>query len=88
MSNGQQIISLIGQRQDLDQFRRKHWIGTFVEYLDLVRADPKVTRNAFERIFDMILSYGSITLFLTIPTRRDAMPCLVSTNSWNTLSTL
>ena len=41
MNNGQQIISLIGQRQDLEQFRRKHWIGTFVEYLDLVRSDPE-----------------------------------------------
>src|SRR5262249_31545232 len=28
----------------------------------IVRANPKVTRNAFQRIYDMILSYGSETV--------------------------
>ncbi len=59
MSRGQQIIRLIADRQDLDQFRKKNWMGTFQEYLDLVRETPKVTRNAFQRVFDMITSYGS-----------------------------
>jgi serine protein kinase len=58
MSGGREIISLIAERQDLDQFRRKNWSGTFSEYLDLVRANPQATRNAFERLYDMILSYG------------------------------
>ncbi len=61
MSNGRSIISLIAQRQDLEQFRKKNWEGSFEEYLDLVRADPKVTRNAFERVYDMIMSYGTET---------------------------
>jgi serine protein kinase len=56
--SGTDIISLVAQRQDREQFRKKNWIGTFAEYLDLVRATPKVTRNAFERVYDMILSYG------------------------------
>src|SRR6185369_13515675 len=51
----------IGERQDLDQFRRKNWVGTFEAYLDLVRQDPQSTRNAFERVYDMILSYGTDT---------------------------
>ncbi len=55
---GQEIISLVAQRQDLDQFRRKNWEGTFAEYLDIVRQRPEVTRNAFERVYDMITSYG------------------------------
>jgi serine protein kinase len=59
MSHGREIISLVAQRQDLEQFRRKNWIGTFEEYVDLVRATPEVTRNAFERVYDMILSYGT-----------------------------
>jgi serine protein kinase len=58
MSDGQAIISLIGQRQDLDQFRKKNWMGTFDEYLDIVRERPEVTRTAYERLYDMILSYG------------------------------
>ncbi len=61
MSNGSSIISLIGERQDLDQFKKKNWIGSFEGYLDMVRQDPKVTRNAFERVYDMILSYGTDT---------------------------
>ncbi len=40
MKAGREIISLVADRQDLDQFRRKNWEGTFEEYLDLVRADP------------------------------------------------
>ena len=58
MSSGSSIISLISERQDLEQFRKKNWIGSFEEYLDLVKQDPKVTRNAFVRVYDMILSYG------------------------------
>ena len=59
--NGREIISLVAERQDLDQFRRKNWCGTFEDYLDLVRKDPKVTRNAFERVYDMIVSHSSET---------------------------
>jgi len=58
MSDGRAIISLIGERQDLDQFRKKNWMGTFDEYLDIVRERPEVTRTAYERLYDMILSYG------------------------------
>jgi len=58
MNDARSIISIIAERQDLDQFRKKHWEGSFEEYLDLVRANPSITRNAFERIYDMVLSYG------------------------------
>ncbi len=61
MIDGRGIISLVAERQDLDQFRRKHWEGGFEEYLDLVRTIPGVTRNAFERVYDMVLSYGTET---------------------------
>ena len=36
-------------------------ITTFQEYLDLVAANPKITRNAFQRVHDMIMSYESTT---------------------------
>jgi len=58
MVDGRSIIQLIGERQDLEQFRKKNWTGTFDEYLDLAKADPKVTRTAYQRLYDMILSYG------------------------------
>ena len=58
MNRGKKIIELVAQQQDLEQFRKKNWVGNFHEYLELVYTDPKITRNAFERVYDMILSYG------------------------------
>jgi len=61
MSEGRTIVTLVAERQDLEQFRRKNWEGSFEAYLDLIREDPKVTRNAFERVYDMLMSYGTET---------------------------
>lgn len=36
-----------------------HWSGTFYEYLDLVKANPKITRNAYQRMYDMIVESGT-----------------------------
>ena len=58
MVTGKAIISWIAEQQDLDQFRRKNWIGSFDSYLDIVRESPHVTRNAFERLYDMIVAAG------------------------------
>ncbi len=58
MSAGREILSFVAQRQDLDQFRRENWVGTFEQYLDIVKEQPQVTRNAFQRVYDMIMSYG------------------------------
>jgi len=41
-----------------DQYRTLNWTGTFEEYLEIVRQRPEVTRNAFQRIYDMIVSWG------------------------------
>src|SRR5476651_1259945 len=58
MSDGREIIALVAKRQDCEQFRRKNWVGSFAEYLDIVRQTPQVTRTAYQRLYDMILSYG------------------------------
>ena len=73
MSDRSGIISLVAERQDLDQFRRKNWEGTFDEYLDIVRDHPEVTRNAFQRLYDMILSHGTETY----EDKREARPLQV-----------
>ena len=59
--NNHPIVSLIAGQQDLEQFRKKTWVGTFADYLDLVATQPHVTRNAFQRLYDMILSFGTET---------------------------
>nr|WP_052295046.1 serine/threonine protein kinase [Oscillochloris trichoides] len=56
---GSSLMQFLGELQDRKQFRQLNWRGSFVEYLDLVAQDPKVTRNAFQRVYDMIMSYGT-----------------------------
>jgi serine protein kinase len=56
-SNG--IISLISKLQDVSTYRELNWEGPFEAYLETVRQHPSATRNAFQRIYDMILSYGT-----------------------------
>jgi serine protein kinase len=53
------LAALIDRKLDVNNFRDQHWEGTFWEYLDLVMDNPAVCRNAFQRVYDMILSYGS-----------------------------
>jgi len=53
------LIAFIQQMQDTTGFKNQHWDGTLDAYLDIVRANPKVTRSAFERIYDMIVSHGT-----------------------------
>lgn len=36
-----------------------HWSGTFPEYLDLVKKNPRVAQNSFQRMYQMILSKGT-----------------------------
>lgn len=53
-----EMVARIAALQDYDRYRDLHWEGTFEEYLKVVRERPLVTRNAFQRIYDMIVSYG------------------------------
>ncbi len=41
------------------QYRDLHWTGTFDDYIKLVKENPTVTANAFQRVHAMIMSYGS-----------------------------
>jgi serine protein kinase len=54
-----ELTSQIAQLQDYDLYRDLSWEGSFEEYLQIVRERPKVTRNAFQRVYDMVLSYGT-----------------------------
>lgn len=40
------------------KFEELNWKGTFSEYLDMVMEKPQVARTAFQRIVDMLQSYG------------------------------
>src|SRR4051812_25583227 len=53
------IISIVDKRLDTSRFREQHWEGSFWDSLDILMETPTVGRNAFQRVYDMILSYGS-----------------------------
>ena len=59
MGDGLSLLNRIAQRQNPDAFRQEHWEGSFAEYLDIVRANPKVTRTAFQRLYEMVVSKGT-----------------------------
>jgi serine protein kinase len=58
-SGSDSMVAAIAAMQDYDRYRDLSWEGSFEEYLHLVRKTPSVTRNAFQRAYDMVLSYGS-----------------------------
>jgi serine protein kinase len=53
------LLSLIKQKQDLHGYRERHWTGSLFDYVEIVMASPKVARNAYQRLYDMILSHGA-----------------------------
>ena len=59
MSTGKGILNDLRQQLNLSDYRKKHWEGTFDEYLDIVRDHPEVTRTAYQRLYEMILSHGT-----------------------------
>ncbi len=58
MASAEEILSLIDQKVSADRFREQHWEGSFEEYLKLTCANPRLARDAFQRIFDMIMHFG------------------------------
>src|SRR5215468_1293249 len=53
------MVQKIASMQDFALYRDLSWEGSFEDYLQLVRQRPQITRNAFQRVYDMIISYGT-----------------------------
>jgi serine protein kinase len=53
--------SFMGEHYKVQDFAHLHWQGSFQDYVDLVCQDPKIARNSFQRIYDMIMSFGTST---------------------------
>ena len=59
MTNARTLLDQFSSRQSPDNFRQEHWQGSFADYVDLVKANPKVTRTAFQRLYDMLIDEGT-----------------------------
>jgi len=63
MSASKEILDTLKQQQNLGDYRKIHWDGSFAEYLDIVLDAPEVCRTAYQRLYDMILSHGTDEVF-------------------------
>ncbi|QOJ13369.1 MAG: serine protein kinase [Planctomycetia bacterium] len=59
MPDRSELLTIVDQHLDKSRFRQQHWEGSFHDYLDLVAQNPAVARNAYQRIYDMILHFGT-----------------------------
>jgi serine protein kinase len=57
--NAKEIISTVKGGGFEKQYAELHWLGSFEEYLNMVLEHPQIARTAFQRMYDMIASYGS-----------------------------
>ncbi len=62
MMKSTELLSQISSNLSRDSFRQENWQGTFHEYIDLVKANPAVTRTAYQRLYDMIKADGTYAL--------------------------
>jgi serine protein kinase len=54
-----EIEQILSKAKFLENYRELGWTGTFWDYLKVVEEDPQVARNAFQRLYDMVMSYGT-----------------------------
>lgn len=59
MSTGRELLQTISSQHSPEAFRQEHWVGTFSDYLDISCQTPGVNRTAYQRLYDMVMSYGS-----------------------------
>jgi len=53
------ITNVIENWKAKNQTAHLHWSGSFNDYIALVKKNPKLTRNAFQRMYDMIVEAGT-----------------------------
>ncbi len=53
------LTQMLSEWQGNKKFRDLTWSGSFQDYLNLVKENPKVTRNAFQRMYELILERGT-----------------------------
>jgi len=54
------IYNLVEKSADFESYKDLTWTGSFNDYLTLVTENPRVCRNAYQRLYDMIMSYGTV----------------------------
>ena len=53
------MLDLIAANQNQARFQELLWEGSFSDYLELLVEDPNIARTAYQRLYDLVESYGS-----------------------------
>ncbi|MCB9897268.1 MAG: serine protein kinase [Planctomycetes bacterium] len=56
---GASYIQLARRAESRRAWHDLHWTGSLADYLDLVRENPALARNSYQRMYDMILGFGT-----------------------------
>lgn len=59
MASTNQLLDSIQKKYFDKEFQALTWSGSFEEYLELVKKNPQVLRTSYQRLYDMILSFGT-----------------------------
>ena len=59
MATATAILDGLRSQLDTTEYKKLHWEGSFSDYLNIVLETPGVTRTAYQRLYDMILSHGT-----------------------------
>ncbi len=52
------LLDLVHEHSSAEKFAALKWEGSFQDYLALAEENPAVARNAWQRLLDMVTSYG------------------------------
>lgn len=53
------IDQILSDGRHRETYKDLQWSGSFWDYIKLVEEDPNIARNAHQRLYDMIMSYGT-----------------------------
>ena len=59
MTKTKDLMSFVSNLSSPKSYLDMHWDGSYSQYLDLVKENPNIARNAFQRLYDLILKYGT-----------------------------
>ncbi len=60
MIDSSRIYQIVERGVNRERYLELNWSGSFTDYLNIVIESPRVARNAFQRLYDMIVSYGTV----------------------------
>ena len=56
--SAEELRALFQSAQEVDNYQALHWEGSFDDYLNLCAEQPRVLRNSYQRLYDLVMSGG------------------------------